>query len=247
MCPDLTRYRRAVDWVLSLQNFEVERSTGEDYHLDRVLAALHAAGDPQDSVPSVHVAGTKGKGSVCAMTASILRASGQSVGLFTSPHLHTIRERIQVNGRPIARGAFADLAALAERNATKAGTTLTTFEALTLMAFLHFRAQRCMMNVIEVGLGGRLDATNVMSEPMCSAVATIGLDRTEILGTSINAIAREKAGIAKRARPFVVGPQSSPEAAPALVDEATRRGATVIDTNALYSVDRLGQTLNGQA
>ena len=165
------------------------------------LAAMRAVmarlGDVQNSLRFVHVAGTNGKGSTAAMLASVLRAAGYRTGLFTSPHLLRFSERIRVNGAEIPD---ADLAAAAERvraAETESGETLTVFERTTAAALLHFAAQRCDIVVLEVGLGGRFDATNIIESPDCAVITNIGLDHTALLGDTVELIAREKAGIIK--------------------------------------------------
>ena len=168
-------------------------------------------GNPHIGVPAIHVAGTKGKGSTCAMVASVLAHSGYRVGLFTSPHLHTFLERISVNGKPILEEEFAFLVKNVRPHIEKVGVFrrygfITLFEALTAMAFLHFKNIRADFQVLEVGLGGRLDSTNVIS-PVVSAITSISLDHTSILGDSLEKIASEKAGIIKRNVPIICGPQ----------------------------------------
>ena len=165
------------------------------------LAAMRAVmarlGDVQNSLRFVHVAGTNGKGSTAAMLASVLRAAGYRTGLFTSPHLLRFSERIRVNGAEIPD---ADLAAAAERvraAETESGDKLTVFERTTAAALLHFAAQRCDIVVLEVGLGGRFDATNIIESPDCAVITNIGLDHTALLGGTVELIAREKAGIIK--------------------------------------------------
>ncbi len=243
-------YLKAVEKVLALRNFEVQRSSGQDYTLVNVKAVLAELGNPQDRVPAVHIAGTKGKGSVASMVASTLRNVAR-VGMFTSPHLHTIRERIQINGRPISKRAFTRLACRVLQFGTEGSSLtgtgrLTTFEALTAIGFLAFADSGCQANVIECGLGGRLDATNVVSNPACTAVTTIGLDHTEILGSTLSLIAMEKVAIARRGRPMVVSPQVSSEALRTLVAGANGLGAVVVDVSREYRMERLSQSLRGQ-
>ncbi|HVY49035.1 MAG TPA: folylpolyglutamate synthase/dihydrofolate synthase family protein [Minicystis sp.] len=184
---------------------EVQRraARGMDFGLDRMRAALARLGDPQDARPSVHVAGTNGKGSTSAMIASIARAAGLRAGLYTSPHLCRFAERIRLDGAPIDDARFeAALGAVLDG----AGEELTFFETLTAAAFVAFRDAAVDLAVIEVGLGGRLDATNTMRAPCCTAVTSIDFDHTELLGDTRAAIAREKAGILRGGVPVVVGP-----------------------------------------
>ena len=162
--------------------------------LGRVRRLLAALGGPQEAYPSVHVAGTNGKGSVCAMLDSVLREAGLRVGLYTSPHLHDVRERIRVGGRPIGPAAFAK----AMRRVLAAETEpLTYFEMLTATAFVHFRAAGVDVAVLETGLGGRLDATNVVLRPLACLIPAVDFDHMDWLGDSLASIAREKAGILK--------------------------------------------------
>jgi dihydrofolate synthase/folylpolyglutamate synthase len=178
---------------------------GVDLGLDRILALLDRLGNPQNRVPIVHVAGTNGKGSVCASIASILSAAGYRVGRYTSPHLVRWNERVCINGEPIESdhllAAIEQTIAAIEPNAP----TPTQFEVLTAAAWVAFAAAAVDVAVVEVGLGGRLDATNVCDRPLVSAIVSIGRDHWQRLGDSLAAIAGEKAGILKRDRPAVVG------------------------------------------
>jgi dihydrofolate synthase/folylpolyglutamate synthase len=199
------------------------------FGLERVERALDALGHPERAAPVLHVAGTNGKGSTCAMAAAALRAAGLTVGLYTSPHLEAFNERIQVDGRPIAD---ADLAAAAEavraacpwHEAGAPEERLTYFEFATLAAFVHLARARVDAAVVEVGLGGRLDATNAVA-PAVTAVARIGLDHTQLLGDTVEAVAREKAGIFKRGVPAVVHAHQPPGVLEVLAAEAARAGA----------------------
>ncbi len=176
----------------------------------------------------VHVAGTKGKGSTAAFTAALLRAAGLRTGLYTSPHVGSFWERIQVDGRPIAPWAFAALLAphLAWARRLPLAQRPTYFEWVTALALAHFRAARCEAVVLEVGLGGRLDATNVVTPAAC-AITRIDYDHTELLGRTLAKIAREKAGILKPGVPCVVAPQPA-EAIKAIRAAARRAGAPLI-------------------
>lgn len=171
--------------------------------LDRVEDALHALGDPHRELAAVHLAGSNGKGSTAAMVESALRAAGLHTGLTTSPHLCRFAERIRVDGEPLDDASFdRALGAVLER----CRPDLTFFESLTVAAFFAFREARVDVAVLEVGLGGRLDATNVIARPIAAAITTISLEHTAILGETLGAIAREKAGIWKRGAPAVLGP-----------------------------------------
>jgi dihydrofolate synthase/folylpolyglutamate synthase len=179
---------------------------GARHGLDAMREACVREGNPQDTVPSVHVAGTNGKGSVCANVESIARAAGMRVGLYTSPHLLRFSERIRIDGAPIDD---ALLARTLDR-VLDAHPELTFFEVATLAAFLVFLDAKLDLAVLEVGLGGRLDATNVIAKPRATAITTIGLDHTAILGDTLEQIAREKAGIMKPGVPVVIGPLEQP-------------------------------------
>jgi len=196
--------------------------------LERVERALDALGRPERGLRILHVAGTNGKGSTCAMAAEALRLSGHRVGLYTSPHLVRFHERIAVGGRPISDGELGRRVDEVRRACPwhDAGgeDRLTYFEFATLLALLHFAEEGAGAAVLEVGLGGRFDATNAV-RPLACAVSRIGLDHVEVLGHTIEAIAREKAGIFKPGVPAVVAHAQPPGALAALREEAARRGA----------------------
>ncbi|WP_437670895.1 bifunctional folylpolyglutamate synthase/dihydrofolate synthase [Sorangium sp. So ce131] len=198
--------------------------------LDRVREALAALGDPHAAVPAVHVAGTNGKGSVCAMVESAARAAGLRTGLYTSPHLSRFAERIRVEGEPIGDAALERALSAA---LTQVPSPLTFFEALTVAAFVAFRDAQVDLAVLEVGLGGRLDATNVLAAPLCTAITSIAFDHEAMLGPTLADIAREKAGILKRGAPVVLGPLS-PEADAAIeaVAQAAHAGPRLRVTRA---------------
>ena len=195
--------------------------------LSRMVDLLERLGRPQDELRFVHVAGTNGKGSVCAYVASVLQAAGYKVGLFTSPFILCFEERIRVNGENIAGEELARAVA-AVRPAAAAveaacGDHPTEFELMAAVAFEHFRAVGCDIVVLEVGLGGRLDATNVIEAPEASVICRIGLDHTDLLGDTLGAIAGEKAGIVKAGAPVVSWPQES-EAMAVIEAVAAERG-----------------------
>ena len=176
---------------------------GMELGLGRMREALAALGNPHRALPCVHVAGSNGKGSVCAMIEEAAQRAGLRTGLTTSPHLSRFAERIRVDGAPLDDAAFeAALAAALERPPAP----LTFFEALTAAAFLAFRDAAVDLAILEVGLGGRLDATNVVESPLCTAITSIALEHTDWLGPTLGHIAREKAGILKPATPLVLGP-----------------------------------------
>ena len=198
--------------------------------LERMERALAALGHPERGLRALHVAGTNGKGSTCAMAAEALRRAGHRTGLYTSPHLVRFNERIALDGEPISDVALARRVAEVRRacpwHEAGEGERLTYFEFATLVALLHFAAEGAGAVVLEVGLGGRLDATNAVV-PLVCAVSRIGLDHTEMLGGTLAAIAREKGGIFKPGVPAVVAHDQPPEALAALRAEAAARGASL--------------------
>lgn len=196
-----------------------------DLTLDRMWRLLHALGDPQDRLPPViHIAGTNGKGSTQAMIRAGLEGMGKSVHAYTSPHLARFHERIRLAGRLITEDALSD--ALDRCYAANGGENITYFEITTCAAFLAFAETAADYTLLEVGLGGRLDATNVM-DPAISIITPVDLDHQQFLGDTIDAIAAEKAGIIKRGVPCIVGPQH--EAAMDVIEgTAARLGAPII-------------------
>lgn len=185
-------------------NYEVKAAGPGDLKLERMRALLRLLGDPHLHVRSVHITGTKGKGSTAAMLASVLRQAGYRVGLFTSPHLVRVNERIQVNSVPISDAELAARMAEIAAAETHLSDRPSFFEIGTALGFLHFAYRRCDVNVVEVGLGGRFDSTNVV-EPLVSIITSVGLDHTAQLGKTLEAIAFQKAGIIKRRVPVVSG------------------------------------------
>ena len=165
--------------------------------LERMRDFMHALGDPQENLHYVHIAGTNGKGSACVMTQSILTAAGFRTGLYISPHLDQFNERLSIDGQMISDADLRRLAARVRAAAETLGEEPTDFEMITAMAFCWFEEQHCALVVLEVGMGGRLDATNVISSPEVCAIMHIGLDHTEFLGDTVEQVAAEKAGILK--------------------------------------------------
>ena len=169
--------------------------------LQRVTELCSALGDPQDKLKFIHVAGTNGKGSFCAMTDSILRQAGYKVGLFTSPYITQFNERMRINGENISDSELCELVEYIKPYADKMTDKPTEFELITALAFLYFARHNCDVVVLECGLGGRLDATNVIKTPVLSVITGISLDHTSILGDTVEKIAAEKAGIIKSGVP----------------------------------------------
>ena len=170
-----------------------------DLGLDRIKSVLEKFGNPQDYLKYIHVAGTNGKGSTCSMLASILEEAGYKVGLYTSPHIYEYTERIKINGQEISKEDFADLF----EEVSLTGERLTEFEILTAMMFLYFQRNNVEVVVLETGMGGRFDATNVIKENLCAIITQIDLDHTDRLGKTKDEIAFEKAGIIKPNCPVV--------------------------------------------
>ena len=184
--------------------------------LDNTLRLMAHVGNPHEQLRAIHVAGTNGKGSTCHLIAACLQAAGLKVGLYTSPHLVSLTERIRINGQPIPE---EEIAAFIEQNKTFLDELQPSFfETMTALAFSWFVAQKVDIAVVEVGLGGRLDSTNVLT-PVLSVITNIGLDHTEFLGNTLSKIAREKAGIIKPGVPCVIG-ETHPETMNVFLDKA---------------------------
>lgn len=218
-----------MDFLYSFVDYEKNgrwKYDGDHFDLDRMIALLGALGNPHRHGWYVHVAGTNGKGSICAMIASALREAGLRAGLYTSPHLVTFRERIQINRAIMSREEVIDgIDRL--RPATKAIPELTFFEVWTALAFDHFAREKVDASVIEVGMGGRLDSTNVIT-PAVSVIASISMDHRGKLGNTIAEIAMEKAGIIKPGIPAVAAPQRYPEAERTLAEYARKNGSELV-------------------
>lgn len=225
MSQEEAAYQQALDYLYSFVDYSLTKQlqySPEKFDLSRMHALLDLMGHPEREFKVVHVAGTKGKGSTAAMIASGLEAAGYRVGFYTSPHLIDYVERIQVNHVPISRqdlvmllDELKPLVAQIER--------LTTFEITTALAFLYFSRQKADVAVVEVGLGGRLDATNVV-DPLVSVITSLSYDHMAVLGNTLGQIAFEKAGIVKPGRPVVLSPQRE-EARGVVEQVAAERGA----------------------
>ena len=237
-------YRRAVDRLMGLADFERARHSPahRTFRLDRIRALLERLGNPHLAVPTLHVTGTNGKGSTSAMLSSMLQAHDLRVGLYTSPHLLRVTERIRHGLDPLEPAAFARLVdAVWGPLQQVAGDTPygepTTVEALTAMALLHFRDAGVDAQVIEVGLGGELDSTNVVTPSVC-AITNISFDHVAVLGPTIESIARAKAGIIKPGVPVVLAPQMEGALEVALGVAARQRApVTQVGTDVRWSVD----------
>jgi dihydrofolate synthase/folylpolyglutamate synthase len=228
-----SHYQQALDYIYSFIDYEKEPKSrdADHYDLRRMEELLGRLGNPHLKAKTVHVAGSKGKGSVSAMIASVLTASGYTTGFYTSPHLHTFNERIRVDGRLIPN---EELVFLVEKlkpevkavNDKATYGRLTTFELITALGFAYFDLKKVDFQVIEVGLGGRLDATNVV-HPVVSIITSISFDHTEVLGNTLTEIATEKAGIIRANGIAVVSPQAN-EAGRVISDAAREYKAKLI-------------------
>ncbi|MEG1397760.1 MAG: folylpolyglutamate synthase/dihydrofolate synthase family protein [Raoultibacter sp.] len=196
--------------------------------LERICELMARLGNPQDRLRFVHVAGTNGKGSTCAFLAQILQCAGYRTGLFTSPYIIEFTERIRVDGANVSLSDLADVTLGVKQAADTMEDHPTEFELMTAVALLHFARQECDIVVLEVGLGGRLDSTNVIAAPEVCAIASIALDHTAYLGKTLAAIAGEKAGIIKRGVPVVSWPQEAP--ALAVVEQVAAAHETTVRT-----------------
>ena len=216
-------YKESVRWLFDLINYETTNVSSNEtdgtpplarrFDLSRVHKILESLGSPHHTGLIVHIAGTKGKGTTAALLYSVLTANGYNTGLFTSPHLHSIRERISINGEKLTQAEFADLAVsvrgiVQPHNDNHPNDKITTFEALTCMAFLAFKRSAVDIQIIETGLGGRLDSTNVVDSSIVG-ITSISEDHMEILGTTLVEIAKEKFGIIKQSVDVVSAPQDA--------------------------------------
>src|SRR5688500_11172275 len=228
-------YTEARKYIESLQ------ARGWRLGLDRMEAFLDRLGNPHDGLRAFHVAGTNGKGSVTGMIAACLTSAGYKTGSFYSPYVYDFRERIQIDGEMISEADVARLTALikpvADEMACEEVGGPTEFEFKTAMAFVFWKEMGCEVAAVEVGLGGRLDATNVIEEPICAVITEIGLDHQQYLGDTIEKIAFEKAGIIKPGRPVVTG-VTDDRAHKVISEVATERGSSCGRVEGLQSAVR---------
>ncbi|MDD2694544.1 MAG: bifunctional folylpolyglutamate synthase/dihydrofolate synthase [Anaerolineales bacterium] len=241
-------YQAALDYLYSFVDYSLSKTfryAPVKFDLNRMHRLLEALGSPHTRYPVIHVAGTKGKGSVCALCASALHAAGYRVGLYTSPHLSDYVERIQVDGAPISHAELVELVE-AVKPAVESVPELTTFEITTAVGFLCFARREVDAAVIEVGLGGRLDATNVVT-PDVAVITSLSYDHMYLLGDTLPEIAAEKAGIVKEGVPLIVAPQAE-EARQVVESVARQRNAPLIQIGrdlqfSLKAYDLRGQTM----
>jgi len=241
-----TRYNQALDYLYSFVDYSLKHSSElakADFNLDRMFALMRSLGDPHTKYPVIHVAGTKGKGSTSALCAVGLKAAGYTVGLYTSPHLEDYVERIQINGVPISHEQLVDLVEEIKLHVAKI-EKLTTFEITTALAFMAFAKYGVNAAVFEVGLGGRLDATNVVT-PKVSVITSLSYDHMAVLGNTLALIAGEKAGIIKAGVPVVSSPQKD-EALEVLLRVARERNSEITLIGGGVKFERVGSSLQGQ-
>lgn len=240
------KYSKALDYLYSFVDYSLKHSSEiakAEFNLDRMYALMEELGNPQNKYPIIHVAGTKGKGSVCALCASALQAAGYTVGLYTSPHLLDYIERIRINGEPISHEQLVELVEEIKPAVAKI-PKLTTFEITTALGFLAFAKNDANAAVIEVGLGGRLDATNIVT-PKVSVITSLSYDHMAVLGDTLAKIAGEKAGIIKEGVPVVSAPQKE-EALGVLERVANERNAQLTLVGRDVSFERLIYSLEEQ-
>ena len=241
------RYQESLDYLYRFIDYSLKRNfryTAEKFNLDRMYRLMQILGDPQKDYPIVHIAGTKGKGSVASFCASVLSEQGYRIGLFTSPHMIEFTERIRINGQEISKGDLVDLVD-AIKPAVQEVPQITTFELTTALAFLYFSRAKVDSAVIEVGLGGRLDATNIV-DPLVAVITSISYDHVNILGNTLSEIAGEKGGIIKPDRPVVIAPQKK-EARLKLEEIARERNAPIIRVGRDYLYAADSHNFDGQS
>jgi len=243
-------YQEALDYILRFADYERLPRSGIVWDIKRIERLLARAGNPQHAARTVHVAGTKGKGSTAAMIASMLTEAGYRTGLYTSPHLLAFTERIQVNGVNIAEDDWARLTDFIKPqvegdNALGDLGELTTYEIMTAMAFIHFSNVKADYQVIEVGLGGRIDATNVVRPQVC-VITSISYDHTDVLGDTLTSIAGEKAGIIKPGAVVVSAPQFA-ESMEVIEGVCRERGVRLIRVGADVTWERGSFNEEGQS
>ncbi len=245
-------YKEAVDYIFGHTNYEVvprvPHSEGQ-YDLRRVYELLERLGNPHLKARALHITGTNGKGSTSAMLAAVLTAAGYTTGLYTSPHLVTMRERFAIDGQMITEAELAEITTrlrpeIEAVNERGAYGKLTVFEILTALCFAYFAQKRCQFQVMEVGMGGRFDATNVIQPEVC-CLTSISLDHTEVLGDTLVKIASEKAGIIKSGCTVISHPQAE-EVDKVIRDVCREKGAHLVRVGKEVTVKGLGHDLEHQ-
>ncbi len=234
-------YTRALDYIHSLSKF------GSKPGLDRVSRLVSLANNPQNDLKFIHIAGTSGKGSTASFCASILKIAGLKAGLYTSPFVIDFRERFQINSDLISKEDFCRLCEklipLAEKLNSE-GVIITEFEFNTALAFTYFKEQKCDVVCLEVGMGGRFDATNIISSPLVSVITSIGLDHTDYLGGTVSKIAFEKCGIIKENSNVVSYPLQKPEALEVIENSCKERNCN-LTVPYLKNIEIIKETIDG--
>lgn len=232
-------YKEALEYMDSVGFF------GSKPGLERIEKLCTALGEPQNELKYIHIAGTNGKGSCAAMLASVLKAAGYRTGLYTSPYLFRFNERMQINSQQIPDEALAEIVSRIKPIADGMDDHPTEFELMTAAAFLWFAEENCDIVVLETGLGGRFDATNIIKSPEVSVIMNIGLDHTGVLGDTVEKIAAEKAGIVKEKRPCVIYQQEE------IVTEVIKEQCRLMDAELIVSdfseLKQIFDSLDGQA
>lgn len=235
-------YAEARNYIDNMERFGIKPG------LERITKMLTYLGNPQDKMQFVHIAGTNGKGSVSTMIASILTNEGYKTGLFTSPYVLNFRERFMINGTMITEEEFAEImtkVSTVNDILAKSGCCLTQFEIITAVALLWFEQKSCRVVVLECGMGGRLDSTNIIKAPLCSVITKISMDHTDILGDTVEKIAREKAGIIKKNCPTVLAPNQCDEAMGVIAEKcAEMESSLTICTTDAVKVQSMTPTVN---
>jgi len=233
-----------MDAVSAIEYIEKYTWSSTKLGLDRTIELLDKMGNPQDKLKFVHVAGTNGKGSTCAMLSSILEKSGYTVGLYTSPYILKFNERMQVNGNEISDEKLAQITSEVIPLAESMEDHPSQFELVTAIAMQYFLDSKCDIVVLEVGLGGELDSTNVIKNPECSVICNMGLEHTEYLGNTLSEIAKAKAGIIKKSRPVVC--YKSDDEALNVFEEFAKRLECSMKVADFSSIELLSNSLEGQ-
>ena len=240
------QYQLALDYIYSFIDYSLTRNlrySAEKFNLSRMVTFMQLLGNPQLDYKVIHVAGTKGKGSTSAMLTSILTSAGYKTGFYSSPHMMEFNERIRIGKQLITNQELVDLVNEIKPFVDQV-KELTSFEIITGMAFLYFSRQKVDFAVIEVGMGGRLDATNVV-QPLLSVITSVSHDHMKVLGSTLSKIAGEKAGIIKPGIPVVLSPQKK-TAKDAILAAAIEKGAPVLQSDQIYGINQGLHSLDGQ-
>lgn len=231
-------YNEAINYIDTVNN------SGHEPGLSIIKELLEKLGEPQKNLKFVHIAGTNGKGSCAAMTASVMKAAGYKTGLFTSPYLHCFNERMRINGKMIGNDALTELVEKVMAAADTMESCPGSFELATAAALVWFAEEKCDIVVLEVGLGGRFDATNIIEKPEATVIMNIGLDHCAVLGDTVEKIAAEKAGIIKEGCPCVLYQQS--ESVTEVIENACREKNAELHISDFSKIDLEFDSLYGQ-